>query len=101
MSTDPALRWCHVSNPPGDRIPRWCRSAALAADGTIYAPAAMTDNEQAAIHAAAWDGDVPMVIDDGHAYLPTRWLAREFPHIADICDRIEARVRAFFPEETP
>jgi hypothetical protein len=93
MST--ALKWRYVTNPPGYRAPQWMRSAAIAADGTVFAPATVSgDSEQAAVLKAAWDGDVPLVIDDGHAYLPTWWLAKVDAIAAEICTSIETRMRA-------
>ena len=40
---------------------------------------------------ASFDG-VPAVIDKRHVYLPTAWLATEYPDMADVFRRIEQRV---------
>jgi hypothetical protein len=72
------------------------RSAALSDDGTVFIPAAIAGHEQQAVLCATWDGTVPLVIDDDHAYLPAQWMAREYPEIADICHVIEEQTKAHF-----
>lgn len=42
---------------------------------------------------ASWDGDVPMIVSDGHVYLPTQWLAGEYPRDRDLYLAIERRVK--------
>jgi hypothetical protein len=96
------LRWVATGNPPGGNMPEWARSAAMAGDGTVFAPAAMTDDpEMFVVLKAGWAGGVPLVTDDGHAYLPTWWLAREYPDVADTCRAIEAKLTAHFAGKTP
>lgn len=89
------LRWCAVPNPPGHRKPEWFRSAALAEDGTVYAPAVVAGNELAVTMAATYDG-VSALVSDHHVYLPTDWLAREYPVVADICEKIAQKTREHF-----
>jgi hypothetical protein len=94
------MTWFTMANPPGSDRPAWMRSAALADDGTVFAPAAIAGNELRSFLVAAWDGDVPTVTDHGHYYLPTSWLAREYPDVADIGTLIEKRVAEFTARET-
>ena len=89
------VRWLCVGNEAENDIPQWMRCAALADDGTIFAPAAIVGDEGLVFLAASWD-DMPCVIDGDHYYFPTHWMAREWPDIADICLRIERRVRGHF-----
>lgn len=89
------MRWV-ASSKPSNKAPLWARSAALADDGTVFIPAAIAGNEMRTVLAATWDSNVPMVIDSGHAYLPSTWMARECPRNADICELIERRVREHF-----
>lgn len=81
------FRWIEV-DAPGER---WMRSAALCNDGTVYVPAAIAGEETMAFLCAGWDG-ISGVIDDGHLYLPARWLAESFPDTKETCDLIESRV---------
>lgn len=85
--------WLTVDDRPGNDTPRWVRSVAVADNGTIYAPAAMTDDESGAFIRVFFDGDVAMIFDEDHLYLPTGWIADAYPRVADICDKIEAKVR--------
>jgi hypothetical protein len=84
--------WIEVENPTKRKIPKWQRSAALADDGTVYVPAAMSGNEQSAVLSASWDG-VSMVAYLNHAFLPTTWLAQGYPKTRDVCEKIERKVR--------
>jgi hypothetical protein len=72
------------------------RSVAVADDGTIFAPAAMSGNEQRAMLCASWDG-VPAVLNAKHVYLPVKWLAKEYPELAEVVRNIERRINAEFP----
>jgi hypothetical protein len=36
--------------------------------------------------------DVPAVVDKRHVYLPTTWLAKEYPDMAEVFRSIERRV---------
>lgn len=73
--------------------PGWLRSAAINEEGTVFAPAALTGNEMSAFLKASWDG-VRAVIYRGHVFLPTTWLALEYPQVEMLCEKIESRVRA-------
>ncbi len=94
--TRDGIRWCCVPNPPGYCRPEWQRSAAIDREGTVFAPAAITDREEAAFLGALQDG-VPLLESDGHIFLPTWWIRREFPDVADICGAIEGKVWGHFP----
>ena len=98
MSTEEAndLKWIIVENPPGQRRPKWQRSACIDREGTVYAPAAITGNEMKAMLCATWDGNTPMVESDGHIYLPTQWMASEYPDMADVFELIERKAKAHF-----
>jgi hypothetical protein len=86
------LFWVCVSGPG----PEWQRSAALDSEtDTVFMPAAATGNEQKASLCASFDG-TSAVIDAGHIYLPTRWIASEYPDMADLCLKIEGKVREHF-----
>lgn len=88
------LCWITASNPPGHNKPRWMLSAAVDSEGTVFAPAVITGNEQKALLCAIWDGGVPLVSNDGHPYLPVRWLAAYCPEEANLCMLIERKVKA-------
>jgi hypothetical protein len=80
---------------PGQK-PRWLLSAALDPETlTVFMPAAAAANETAVTLSASFDG-IPLVSDEGHVYLPTKWLAQEYPEIADLCQKIEKRVLEHF-----
>ena len=90
------MRWIYVPNPVGFKPkPEWMRSAALADDGTIYAPAVIAGSEQEVLLCASFDG-VSVAMDSGHLFVPTKWMAQEFKHAAEVCQKIEASVLTHF-----
>jgi hypothetical protein len=94
METDDKLRWCEVS-AQGRRIPAWARRAALAADGTVFVPAAVAGSEMDAVLSAGYDG-VTIVHYGDHAYVSAEWLRQEYPKAANLVIKIERSVREHF-----
>jgi hypothetical protein len=86
------MNWIKVK-PQNKKLPAWLCSAVINDEGTVFAPAALTGNEQSAVLSASWDG-APAVIRAGHVFLPTSWLARDCPQIERLCEKIEEVVRA-------
>jgi hypothetical protein len=100
MSTEPQpLRWLTVANPQGYELPRWRRSAAIDAAGTVYAPAAVCGSELKVLLLAAWHGSIALVEHEGHVYLPVTWLAEASPGDSDFLLLITQRVRQHFQEQ--
>jgi hypothetical protein len=94
VADDKSFRWCEAS--AGDRkVPVWARSAALAPDGAVFVPAAITGLEMDVILSAGYDG-VTIVRYRKHAYVPVDWLRREYPKVADLATKIELSVREYF-----
>jgi hypothetical protein len=86
------MDWFSVK-PPGTREPEWKFCAAIDDNGAVFAPAAIAGNEQSVMLCAAFDG-ISAVINKRHIYLPTEWLAKEYPAMADVFSAIERRVRS-------
>jgi hypothetical protein len=87
------LRWVMVTG----EAPDWARSAVIDADGVVYVPAAIGGNEDNVLICAVWE-NVTSIYSDGHLYLPSEWMAREYPDMADIVRLVESRVREFYPD---
>ena len=81
-------------------LPAWMRRAGIDEEtGTVFVPPGLANRgEREATMAAAWDGDVPCLTDNGHVYLPADWLARESsdPKCAEACRHVEAKVRDYY-----
>ena len=71
------------------------RRAALASDGKVFIPAAVTGSEMDAVLSAGYDG-VTIVRDGDHAYVPADWLRENYPEAGNLSIKIERNVRAFF-----
>lgn len=72
-------------------MPRWQRSAGLGDDGTVYAPAVIGGEEQTMMLCAAYNG-VTVVNYLNHLFVSTNWLAKEFPHLQEVCEAIVRKV---------
>jgi hypothetical protein len=86
------MQWIEVPNTSRKNVPAWQRSAGLADDGTVFVPAAIAGNEEAAVLSASWDG-VGVVLYKKHAFLPAGWIAQEHPTARELCGKIERKVR--------
>jgi hypothetical protein len=108
---DAGARVCTVPPRPGfPATPAWLRSAILGTDGTVYAPAAAVipcpprpaawPERWALLVDAAREQGIPVVTFDGHPFMPTGWLASEFPDSADAVRTIEHVTRRHFAAES-
>lgn len=86
------MEWIEVANPSGKRVPKWIRSAALSEDDVVFVPGAISGNEMNAVLCASYDG-TPLVQYLKHAYFPAQWLAKEYPKVKEVCEKIESTVR--------
>jgi hypothetical protein len=84
------VTWFEVKRPQGTQEPRWKFCAAINDKNTVFAPAAIAGNEQAIFLCDSFDG-VPAVISKHHVYLPTAWLVKEYPDMAEVFYSIERR----------
>ena len=58
----------------------WMITVGITQDGDIYLPAiCIDDDENRAIMAASWHGDVELVYYLNHAYLPYNWIFNNYP----------------------
>lgn len=87
------LRWIMITNTELPETPEWQRSAAIETDdGEVFIPAAFAGPELLALLCATADGEDALA-DDGHIYLSAKWMAREYPDLADTCETIERKCR--------
>jgi hypothetical protein len=64
------------------------------ADDTIFVPSAVvTTDLEDVVHGNAIQANEPVIIQNDHVYVPTRWLAKQCTHSANICATLERRVR--------
>lgn len=93
ISTNMKIRWVRFEQLEEKKLPLWLRTIAVALDGSeVFVPAAIGGNEDAVILCAAWDG-AAFVRRLGHVYVPTSWLAIEFPDSSVLCELAAARAR--------
>jgi hypothetical protein len=89
----PFLPYVFCENPAGLSIPEWVRSLVYAFDDNItFAPAVIAGNEETVAAYTLFDG-VSTVTYRDHLYLPTDWIAQEYPARADLCRRIECWIQ--------
>ncbi len=92
------MEWFEVEAPTGKRIPIWMRSAGIKEDGTVFIPGAIAGTEMEIILCASYDG-TPVVHYLDHAYFPSKWMMKEFPDVAELCEKIEKSVTETFMTE--
>jgi hypothetical protein len=75
--------------------PEWSRTLIIdTADNTIFvASSSVTADPENIIHGNAIHANEPVIIKNDHVYVPTRWLAEQYPQSANICATLERRVR--------
>ena len=86
------LQWFMVEG----RAPKWARSAAIDADGTVWVPAVVAGSEMAVFLCAGYDGTKALVVGK-HAYYPSEWVKREFPDARELVEKIERRLKQELP----
>jgi len=60
---------------------------------TIFASsAAITADLESVVQGCAIHANESFIIDHDHVYVPTRWLAKQYPESANICGTLERRV---------
>ncbi|WP_448477115.1 hypothetical protein [Pseudoxanthomonas mexicana] len=78
---------------PGSSEPAWTRTVLLSDDGLVFIAAALAGNEKSVAACAAFDG-VPTVKIGTHIYLPTTWIAKDYPACSDLCSKAEQVARS-------
>ena len=64
--------------PTPKRWTPWMGLIAVRDDGAVFVPAAVTGKSDAEVFlCAGWDGDVTVVENDNHLYVPAQWVKRE------------------------
>jgi len=94
------LNWFEVENSVGKKSPRWQRSVAITSDGTVFIPSAIAGNEHEVFLCTLSDG-TPSLNYLNHIYVPTSWLAQEFPDTKETCEVIELNIRKFSESGLP
>ena len=92
------ITWYSVPNQKGHkRVAEWKRSAGIE-DGTgdVFVPAVIAGNEMIVFLCAGYDAE-PAAYLDKHLFVRASWMAKEFPGLRDICEKIEANVRGWTP----
>lgn len=83
------VTWWEVENMKGrKKVAKWLRTCGIDTDGVVYVPAAIGGCEELVYLSAMFDG-ARMAMDGPHAYVDSRWMAKEFPALADAFSKIE------------
>lgn len=94
MSNNDPLQWFTVEQPKGKKkLPKWIRSAAISDNGDVFAPAVFCGAEHTMLVCATFDNE-PCAMLDGHTFLRTSWMKKEYPDEKELMNKIEARLKA-------
>ena len=89
------LEWVFVPNM-SQKYPLWLRSAALGVDGKVYVPAALGDEDEPNVLMSFMHEGRSGAFRDGHFYVPSDWLASNYPETAELCSKIEQKTKDHF-----
>lgn len=92
MNRESTFQWYITESSKYLRLPLWQRTTAVAPDGTVYVPAVLAECEFFVWLGASWAG-IPVFYHKKHLFVPTWWIAREYPALRALCQKIEARVK--------
>lgn len=88
------FHWATVDDLPlpSRQTPQWMRSACVTDSGVTFVPAAVVGDENIVFLSATFDGASIVMFKD-HCFVDSKWLAREFPDAADLCQKIETKLK--------
>jgi hypothetical protein len=95
-----AFTWYEVPQPEGKKLPKWTRSAAISDDGKVFIPCAIGGDEQEVFLCTLYD-HTPSVEYLNHHYVPSDWLAKEFPDAKETAEFIASKIRSWYNSENP
>ncbi len=90
--------WIECEQDPENRLQTWQRRVCWLPDGRVFVPVGVWMNETAAMLCASHDAE-SVVMDSGHVYLSSEWLAREFPEDGEDIRAIAEAVRQTVTEQ--
>lgn len=90
-SVNVRLSWLECENN-GKKVPKWMMTVGVSDTGLVFVPAAITGREQEVFLCAAYDG-TPYASYRNHVFVPSTWLAAEFPDCRDLCEAMEKWVQ--------
>lgn len=87
------LHWIEFVLPQASDRTNWKRTIGICDEtGRIMVPAAMAAREEEVLMCARFDA-TPTARYKDHLYVPSTWLANEFPDCAELCAAAEAGAR--------
>jgi hypothetical protein len=91
------MHWVEIEQPQGAAVPLWQRSGAIAEDGTVFIPAAITGSEKDVV-ARANTASITVVTYLEHSFVPAEWMGKEFSALKKMCDLMDAKVKDLYQE---
>lgn len=84
------IAWCSIPHRKGyTRLPDWMRAVGLGQNGDVWVSAGLAGNE---LMVVAIGPDL-VVQAEGHLYVKSVWMRRQFPALTEGLDSIEQRTR--------
>lgn len=91
--------WIEMEQPEGKKLPKWVRSCGISNDGmTVFVPAAIAGNEEEVMLCTLYDS-TPSISYLKHTYVPSSWLAVEYPKTQELVELMEFKVKEYFNKE--
>lgn len=88
------VTWIEKEIPPEfkNRVKKWAMRCAVDDEGIIYLPSLLVGSEMDVLLRAGFDG-ISCIIDGGHRYYPSDWMAKEFPERAENLGKIVVQIK--------
>lgn len=87
------VTWLECPNTDGKKVPKWLMTLGISDAGVIFVPAAITGREQEVFLCTAYDG-TRIARYRNHLFVPSTWLAKEFPKTRELCESMEKWAKA-------
>ena len=82
------MKWYVLDKNENFNLPEWSRTFGVDEDGLVFIPAAVAqipENDVYLRMESDSNSDIPMAQYNEHYYMPSSWLSKAFPEIADVC----------------
>ncbi len=88
------MKWFVLEKNSNFNLPEWARTFGIDDNGVVFIPAAVTEIPEDEVYQRLETySDIPMAQYCEHFYMPSGWLAQEFPAISDLCQMFEIQAK--------
>jgi len=87
------MQWFKVEKTFTPNFPEWTIKFGIDENGVVFVPAAMAKIPEEEVYMCTLFDSTVSISHKNHWYVPSSWLAKEFPDTSDLCSSIELKAR--------